>query len=396
MMPTTQTDWRTAPPINFAQVPSSCFVLEARLLRRNLELIDRVQREAGVTIILALKGFAMFSAFDLIRPYLAGTTASGLYEARLGHEEFGGQVHCYSPAYFEDEMDELLRYCDHLSFNSPAQWERFRAQVQRSTRPVACALRINPEYSEVTTELYNPCIPGSRLGSTAADIGDHLPEGIEGLHFHTLCESDSYALERTLTAVEAKFGHLLHQAKWLNLGGGHLMTREGYDTAHLVGVLRRLREKYDLELVLEPGSAIAWQTGYLTATVQDVLPGAAIRPVVLDVSISAHMPDCIEMPYTPRVFRPDGEVGTTPEAGQTRYRLGGTTCLAGDYVGDYAFATPLQPGDRLVFDDMMHYTMVKTTFFNGVKHPALGIWQEDGTFRVVRTFGYEDYRNKLS
>lgn len=378
-------------PINFDQVPSACFVLEEAKLRRNLELMKQVQEASGANIILALKGFAMFSAFPLIKQYLHGTTASSLYEARLGYEEFGDEVHAYAPAYFEDEIEELMGYCNHITFNSPAQWERFKEHILSGDKKISCAIRINPEYSEVETDLYNPCIIGTRLGVTADQIGNKLPEGIEGLHFHTLCESDSYALERTLKAVEDRFGHLLKQAKWLNMGGGHLMTREGYDIDHLVQLIRNIREKYDINVILEPGSAVAWQTGYLTSTVQDIIDSRGIYAVVLDISISAHMPDCIEMPYKPKVLG-----AKDAEMGQPAYRLGGLTCLAGDYVGDYNFDKPLQVGDRLIFNDMMHYTMVKTTFFNGVRHPSIGIWHEDDTFELVRKFDYEDYKRKLS
>lgn len=378
-------------PIDFNQVPSACFVLEEAKLRRNLEIMQRVQEASGANIILALKGFAMFSTFDLIKQYLHGTTASSLYEARLGKEEFGDEVHAYSPAYFEDEMDELMRYCNHITFNSPAQWERFKEKVQTGDKKISCAIRINPEYSEVEIDLYNPCAIGTRLGVTADQIGERLPEGIEGLHFHTLCESDSYALERTLSTVEDRFGHLLQQARWLNMGGGHLMTREGYDIEHLISLIRNIREKYDINVILEPGSAVAWQTGYLTSTVEDIIDSRGIYAVVLDVSVSAHMPDCIEMPYKPKVLGAEDAKPAHPT-----YRLGGLTCLAGDYVGDYMFEKPLQVGDRVIFNDMMHYTMVKTTFFNGVRHPSIGIWREDDTFELVRKFGYEDYRNKLS
>ncbi len=378
-------------PIHFKQVPSACFVLEEAKLRQNLELMQQVQEASGANIILALKGFAMFSTFPLIKQYLHGTTASSLYEARLGYEEFGDEVHAYSPAYFEEEMDELIRYCNHITFNSPAQWDRFKNKILSSDKKVSCAIRINPEYSEVETALYNPCAIGTRLGVTADQIGDHLPEGIEGLHFHTLCESDSYALERTLKAVEDRFGHLLRQAKWLNMGGGHLMTRQGYEVEHLIGLIKNIREKYDLDVVMEPGSAVAWQTGYLTATVEDIIDSRGVYAVVLDVSVSAHMPDCIEMPYKPVVL---GAQDAIP--GKPAYRLGGLTCLAGDYVGDYSFEKPLQIGDSIIFHDMMHYTMVKTTFFNGVRHPSIGIWHEDDTFELVRKFGYEDYKGKLS
>jgi carboxynorspermidine decarboxylase len=378
-------------PINFKEVPSACFVLEESKLRRNLEIMKRVQDESGVNIILALKGFAMFSTFPLIRKYLHGTTASSLNEARLGFEEFGDEVHAYSPAWFDDEFDELMSYCNHLTFNSPAQWEKFKERVLSNEKKISCAIRINPEFSEVETDLYNPCAIGTRLGVTADVLGDNLPEGIEGLHFHTLCESDSYALERTLKQVEARFGHLLYQAKWLNLGGGHLMTREGYDIDHLVGLIKGLKDKYDINIIMEPGSAVAWDTGYLTATVQDIINSRGIYAVILDISVAAHMPDCIEMPYKPRIL---GASDTRP--GQAAYRLGGTTCLAGDYVGDYHFEEPLQPGDKIVFDDMMHYTMVKTTTFNGVRHPSIGIWHEDDTFELVKKFGYEEYKTKLS
>ncbi|MGB3180762.1 MAG: carboxynorspermidine decarboxylase [Cyclobacteriaceae bacterium] len=378
-------------PINFDRVPTACFVLDEAKLRGNLETMRYVQEQSGARIILALKGFAMFSAFGLIKEYLQGTTASSLHEARLGYEEFGNEVHAYTPAYFDSEFDELLRYCNHITFNSPAQWERFRGRVQSCNKNVSCGIRINPEYSEVETDLYNPCAIGTRLGVTADQLGSTLPEGIEGLHFHTLCENDSYALERTLRVIEDRFGALLHQAKWLNLGGGHLMTRKGYDLEHLIKLIRHLRETYDLEITMEPGSAVAWETGYLTSTVEDIIDNHDIGAVVLDVSVSAHMPDCIEMPYKPRVLG-----ARDAEPGKPGYRLGGLTCLAGDYVGDYAFDQPLQIGDRVVFDDMMHYTMVKTTFFNGVRHPSIGIWHEDETFRLVREFGYEDYRNKLS
>ncbi|MFA0960173.1 carboxynorspermidine decarboxylase [Roseivirga sp. BDSF3-8] len=378
-------------PINFDRVPTACFVLDEAKLRRNLETMRYVQEQSGARIILALKGFAMFSAFGLIKEYLHGTTASSLHEARLGYEEFGNEVHAYTPAYFDNEFDELLGYCNHITFNSPAQWERFRGKVQSSNKKVSCGIRINPEYSEVETDLYNPCAIGTRLGVTADQLGSTLPEGIEGLHFHTLCENDSYALERTLRVIEDRFGPLLHQAKWLNLGGGHLMTRKGYDLEHLIELIRHLRETYEVEVTMEPGSAVAWETGYLTSTVEDIIDNHGIGAVVLDVSVSAHMPDCIEMPYKPRVLG-----ARDAEPGEPGYRLGGLTCLAGDYVGDYAFDAPLQIGDRVVFDDMMHYTMVKTTFFNGVRHPSIGIWHEDDTFELVRKFGYEDYRNKLS
>jgi len=377
--------------IDFNQVPSACFVLDEAKLRRNLKIMQYVQQESGAKIILALKGFAMFRAFPLIRQYLYGTTASSLHEARLGFEEFGDEVHAYCPAYFDDEFGDIMQYCNHITFNSLNQWNRFSERVQTANKNISCGIRINPEYAEVETDLYNPCAIGTRLGITADHLGDTLPDGLEGIHFHTLCENDSFALERTLRVIEDRFGPLLYQAKWLNWGGGNLMTREGYDLEHLISLVREFREKYGVDIIMEPGSAVAWETGYLTASVEDIIDSRGINAVVLDISISAHMPDCIEMPYKPKVLG-----ARDAQSEEPAYRLGGLSCLAGDYVGDYAFEQPLRIGDRIVFNDMMHYTMVKTTFFNGVRHPSLGIWHEDGTFELVNQVGYDAYREKLS
>lgn len=377
--------------INLAQIPSPCFVLEEELLHKNLQLINRVQQESGAAIILATKGFAMYSVFPLVKKYLTGTTASSLHEARLGFEEFGGEVHAYSPAYLEKEFDEIITYCDHLSFNSLNQWKKYKTKIEQSGKKISCGLRINPEYAEVSTDLYNPCIPGSRLGMRATDFGENLPEGIEGLHFHTLCESDSYALERTLKVVEEKFGHLIHQAKWLNMGGGHLMTRKGYDLEHLINLLRYIADEYNVQVYLEPGSAVAWETGYLVATVEDIINSAGIQVAILDISFTAHTPDCLEMPYKPKIIG-----ATDPDENSKHvYRMGGLSCLAGDYLGDYAFEYPLSVGDKLVFNDMIHYTMVKTTTFNGVNLPSIGIWKENQTFELVKSFGYEEYKSRI-
>ena len=378
-------------PIDFTQVPSACFVLEEAKLRRNLEIMQYVQQQSGAKIILALKGFAMFSVFPLVRQYLHGTTASSLNEARLGYEEFGDEVHAYCPAYFSDEFDEMMRYCNHLTFNSLNQWDKFKTQVLHHSKKISCGLRVNPEYAEVDTDLYNPCAVGTRLGISIDHLGNQLPEGIEGVHFHTLCESDSHTLERTLRVIEGRFGHLLRQAKWMNWGGGHLMTREGYDLGHLISLVKEFQEKYQVEIIMEPGSAVAWETGYLTSTVEDIFDSKGINAVVLDISISAHMPDCIEMPYKPKVLG-----ATDTVSGQLAYRLGGLSCLAGDYVGDYSFEQPLEIGDKIVFNDMMHYTMVKTTFFNGVRHPSIGIWREDDHFELVTQLGYQAFKDKLS
>lgn len=376
--------------MNMDSIPSPCFVLEAALLRRNLETLKRVQDEAGVTVILALKGFALFHAFDLIRNDLPGTTASSLFEARLGQEEFGGVVHACAPVYLENEMPELLSYVSHITFNSLNQWKRFRSQVDSTGGRVSAALRINPEHAEVATDLYNPGQPGSRLGVSPDELGDQLPEGIEGLHFHSLCECDADALERTLEQVAQKYGHLLKEAKWLNMGGGHLITREGYDVDKLIHMLRDWRKRYDIDIILEPGTAVAWRTGVLVASVVDKFERRGIRTLMLDVSFSAHMPDCLEMPYKPHV-----RGARDPKPGEQGWRLGGMTCLAGDYLGDYVFESEPEIGDRLIFEDMMHYTMVKTTMFNGVPHPSIGVLGEDQTFQLWRTFTYEDYRARM-
>lgn len=377
--------------IDFKQIPSPCYVLEDRLLRKNLELLKYVQAQAGIEIICALKGFSMFSTFPMVRQYLAGSTASSLNEARLGFEEMGSKTHVYSPAYLEKEFEELMSYAGHISFNSLNQYNQFKDRA--IANGISCGLRINPQYSEVETDMYNPCIAGSRLGITRNQLGDTLPEGIEGLHSHTLCENDSYTLERTLKAIEERFGDLLKQAKWLNLGGGHLITREDYDPEHLISVLKGLKSRFpNLKIIMEPGSAVGWRTGYLTSTVLDIIDSQGIDVAILDVSFAAHMPDTLEMPYKPKILGSYHE----PVAGKPTYRFGGMTCLAGDFYGDYSFDKPLQIGDSIVFDDMIHYTMVKTTTFNGVNLPSIGIWREDDTFDLVKTFGYESFKDRLS
>jgi carboxynorspermidine decarboxylase len=384
-------------PIDYKNIPSPCYILEEALLRKNLELIDRVQKDAGCKIILALKGFSMYSAFPIVKEYLSGATASSLNEIRLINDFFGYQAHTYMPAYLDQEFDQVLQRSSHITFNSLSQWERFQSRVEefKSAHPertLSCGIRVNPQYSEVSTDMYNPCVPGSRLGVTRDKLPDILPAGIEGLHFHTLCENDSYTLERTLEALESRFSDLLHQAKWLNMGGGHLMTREGYDTEKLISLVRAISEKYNLDVILEPGSAIAWRTGELMTTVLDVMDSQGIQVAILDTSFAAHMPDTLEMPYKP-VIR---DAFQEPQAGKPTYRMGGMTCLAGDFIGDYSFNEPLQIGDRVVFEDMIHYTMVKTTTFNGVNLPSIGIWGDSGDFRLIRSFGYESFKDRLS
>lgn len=374
-----------------SQIPSPCFVLEESRLEENLKIFARVQQEAPVKVMLALKGFALFHSFPLIRKTLQGASASSLWEAQLAAEEFGGELHVYSPAYRDEDLPAILGYASHLTFNSLSQWEHFKPIIATSENHPSVGLRINPQYSPVKTALYNPCIPGSRLGVMPETLGETLPEGIDGFLSHNLCESDSYAMETTLSKIEHYFGHLLPQIKWLNLGGGHLMTSEGYNVDHAIETLKAFHQRHPhLQLFLEPGSAIAWQTGFLLSTVRDLIDTADVTHAMLDVSFTAHMPDCLEMPYRPSI-RGERQL----QEGEKGYRLGGSSCLAGDFLGDYAFPKPLSVGDRLIFEDMMHYTMVKTTMFNGVVHPSIGVIKKDGTFTLWRTFSYQDYRSHL-
>lgn len=379
----------------FNEIPSPCYVLDETSLKSNLQILDIVQQEAGVKIICALKGFAFWHSFPLLKQYLSGATASSLNEARLISEEMGMNAHSYCPIFLEEEFKDILIYSSHITFNSFSQWEKYKMQMIEFPKKVSVGLRINPEYSEVETDLYNPAIAGSRLGITSDQFGSSLPEGVEGLHFHTLCENDSYVLERTLAEVEKRFGHLIKQCKWFNMGGGHHITREGYDVVHLVNLLRSFKQRYPNleEVILEPGEAVGWQTGVLVSTVQDIINAKGLNVAMLDVSFACHMPDCLEMPYKPTIIN-----ATDAVEGKPTYRMGGSSCLAGDFMGmgDYSFDEPLEPGDKIVFDDMIHYTMVKTTFFNGVKHPSIGIINEDGEFILLKEFGFEDYKNKLS
>jgi carboxynorspermidine decarboxylase len=376
--------------IDYSQVPSPCFVLDEIRLRKNLELICSVKQRASVEIIMAFKAFAMWSVFPIIREYIPYTTASSLSEAKLAVEEMGSKAHTYAPAYTEKEFSEIVACSSHITFNSLTQFQRFGTQA--IGEGISCGLRINPEFSDVETELYNPCAPGSRLGIIVEELGNQLPDGIEGLHFHTLCESDSYDLERTLAVVEEKFGKFFFQLKWLNMGGGHLMTRKDYDTEHLIQLLQTFKNKYPhLQLILEPGSAFVWQTGELVVSVQDIVENRGIKTAMLDVSFSCHMPDCLEMPYKPSILG-----ATDAVEGKPTYRMGGNSCLSGDFYGDWSFEHPLQIGDKIVFLDMIHYTMVKTTMFNGVTHPSIGIWTKENKFQLVRKFSYEDYKSRLS
>jgi len=378
--------------IDFKDIPSPAYVLDESLLRKNLRLIKSVKDRSGAEIIMAFKAFALWKAFPIVREYIPYSTASSIFEAQLAFEEMGNLAHTYSPAYTEENFPTILKYSSHISFNSLSQFERFIPSVQAfKEHPISCGLRINPEYSCVETDLYNPCSPGSRMGVIADLLGEKLPEGIDGLHCHTLCESTSYELEKTLVEIEKRFGRFLPSIKWLNMGGGHLMTRKDYNVEHLIQVLKDFKDKYPhIQLILEPGSAFAWETGYLVSTVVDIVENHGVKTAILDVSFACHMPDCLEMPYKPRILG-----ATDAITGKPTYRMGGNSCLAGDYMGDWSFEKPLAIGDRIVFEDMIHYTIVKTNMFNGISHPALVCHTLEGNNLIWRTFDYSDYKSRM-
>lgn len=374
--------------IDFSQLPAPCFVLDETLLDRNLAIIDRVRRESGAEIIVALKACAMWSIFPGLAAHSDGATASSAAEARLVFEEFGRPAHTYAPVYSDRDFDEIMRCSDHITFNSVAQFERFgqRALING----ISCGLRINPGYSPVETDLYNPCVAGSRLGIVPEQL-DELPAGVEGLHFHVLCESRPEHLQKALDAVEQRFGRFLDRIKWLNMGGGHLMTHADYDCDGLIRILKRFKARHPhLRLILEPGSAFTWRTGYLVSTVEDIVENGGVTTAMLDVSFACHMPDCLEMPYRPAIAEalPDNAEGIS-------YRLGGNSCLSGDFTGDWKFAEPLRPGNRLTLLDMNHYTTVKTNMFNGIQHPSIWWQPEIGDPILLRNFTYEDYKNRM-
>ena len=377
--------------LNFdiSAIPSPCFVLDEKLLLKNLELLGNIQRDAQIKILCAFKGYAMWNTFPLLRKYLSGAAASSLHEAKLCHEMYGQKAHVCAPVYMDNEIEEITNISSHITFNSLSQYERFgHIAIKKGLK---IALRINPEYCETETDLYNPCLPGSRLGITTGNLPVKLPAEISGLHFHTLCEQNADTFERTLKVIDKKFDKHLRQISWLNIGGGHHFTRKDYDMDFFVNTIISFKAKYDLEIIAEPGEAIGWQTGYLVSTVQDIVKSNGISTALLDVSFAAHMPDCLEMPYKPKVF---GTIENS--ADKPGYRLGGNTCLAGDFMGNYWFINPLEVGDKIVFDDMIHYTMVKTNTFNGVKLPSIGIIKNNGLFELVKEFNYEDYKSRLS
>ena len=386
--------------IDINKIPSPCYVMEEALLRKNLGLIKNVAEEANVEIILAFKSFAMWKSFPIFREYIKYTTASSLYEAKLAYNEFGSKAHTYSPAYTENEFEEIMKCSSHITFNSFGQFNRFYPFILKNDDKISCGIRINPEYSEVEVDLYNPCAPGTRFGVTYDLLPDVLPNGIEGFHCHCHCESSSYELENTLKHIEEKFSKWFSQIKWLNLGGGHLMTRKDYDVNHLINLLRGLKSRYpNLEIILEPGSAFTWQTGVLVSEVVDVVESKGIKTAILNVSFTCHMPDCLEMPYHPTVKGATTLADYVPIASDNKryiYRLGGNSCLSGDYMGSWEFDHELQIGDKIVFEDMIHYTMVKTNMFNGINHPSIAICHTDNSLEIYKQFSYEDYRDRMA
>ena len=376
---------------NTAEIPSPCYGVEEELLHNNLQLIKSVSERSGAEIIMAFKAFAIWKLFDITRQYIPHSTASSLSEARLTFEKLGSKAHTFAPVYKDSEIEEIARCSSHITFNSLAQFNRHKAVAEKYG--ISCGVRINPEYSDVETDLYNPCAPGSRFGIIRDQLPEQLPEGIEGLHFHTLCESTSYDLENTLKVVEERFAPWLSQVKWINMGGGHLMTKKGYDTEHLIELIRGFKARHPhLHVILEPGSAHVWRTGVLVSEIQDIVENHGIKTAIVDVSFACHMPDCLEMPYQPYIV---GSEQVTDCSLSHTYRMGGNSCLSGDFVGSWQFDHELQVGERIVFEDMNHYTNVKTNMFNGISHPSIALRRLDGSIEILRKYSYEDYLNRM-
>ena len=379
-----------------AQVETPMYIVEENLLRANLSLIRDVAQRADVEIILAFKAFALWKTFPIVREYINSTTASSLSEARLAYEEFGAPAHTFSPAYTDSEIDQIAKCSSHLSFNSLSQYERMREKARNANAQLSFGLRVNPEYSEISTLLYNPCAPGTRFGVSADKLPAQLPSDIEGFHCHCHCESGADVFQRTLAHIEEKFAGWFPQLKWINFGGGHLMTRKDYDVELLVALLKDFHKRYPwLKVIIEPGSAFAWQTGPLVAQVVDIVEDKGIKTAILDVSFTCHMPDCLEMPYQPDV-RGAESVEMERAMEKNTYRLGGNSCLSGDFMGSWRFDHPLEIGEKLIFEDMIHYTTVKTNMFNGITHPSISMLKSDGKLQKMRVFGYSDYKNRMN
>ncbi|MDU1069018.1 MULTISPECIES: carboxynorspermidine decarboxylase [Clostridium] len=377
--------------IDIDKLPSPCYIVDERLLKKNLEVLDYVQKESGANIILATKAFSMFSTFPLIGKYLKGVTSSSLFEARLGYEEMGKQVHIFSPAYREDEFEDIMKYSDHIIFNSFNQWKLYKDRVKNyKDKKIQCGIRINPEYSEIETDIYNPCFENSRMGVTLKNFEENNLDGIDGLHFHTMCEQNSDTLARTIKVVDEKFGKYIKNMKWLNFGGGHHITRDDYDLKTLIESVLYMKNKYNVEIYLEPGEAVALNSGFLVSTVLDITNNG-MDIAILDTSAACHMPDVLEMPYRPNI------IGSgKPYEYEYTYRFGGPTCLAGDIIGDYSFKEPLKVGDKLIFCDMAIYSMVKNNTFNGINLPSIVKYSEENGVEIIKEFGYEDFKGRLS
>lgn len=376
--------------IDISTLPTPSYLVDQRLLIKNLELLSSVKERTGCKILLAQKAFSMFSVYPLIAKYLDGVTSSGVMEARLGYEEMGKEVHTYAPAFADHEMDDVIRYSDHIVFNSFHQWNKFKDKVKNSGKQIECGLRLNPKYSEIDTDIYNPCFTGSRLGITPEQFQPDQLDGIDGLHFHTMCEQNSDTLERTLKVVDDTFGSYIKQMKWLNFGGGHHITRSDYDIETLIRCIQFAQDTYGVQVYLEPGEAVALNTGYLVSTVLDTIENG-MHLAILDTSAACHMPDVLEMPYRPHIIG----AGLPNEKTYT-YRLGGPTCLAGDIIGDYSFDAPLKEGGKLIFCDMAHYTMVKNNTFNGMNLPSIALYSQENGLQIIKQFGYEDFKSRLS
>ena len=378
------------------QVQTPMYIVEENLLRDNLSLIRDVAQRAGVEIIMAFKAFALWKTFPIVREYINSTTASSLSEARLAYEEFGAPAHTFSPAYTDSEIAQIAKCSSHLSFNSLSQYSRMREKAREANAQLSFGLRVNPEYSEISTLLYNPCAPGTRFGVSADKLPSTLPSDIEGFHCHCHCESGADVFQRTLVHIEEKFAKWFPQLKWINFGGGHLMTRKDYDVELLVSILNDFHKRYPwLKVILEPGSAFAWQTGPLVAQVVDIVEDKGIKTAIIDVSFTCHMPDCLEMPYQPEV-RGAESVEMEKASEKNTYRLGGNSCLSGDFMGSWRFDHALEIGEKLIFEDMIHYTTVKTNMFNGITHPSISMLKSDGKLQKMRDFGYLDYKNRMN
>lgn len=374
---------------DISKVKTPCYVTDESLLKHNMEILSRVRRETGCKILLAQKAFSMYSVYPLLSKYLDGTTASGLFEAKLGREEFEGEVHVFSPAYKYEEMEQLLEISDHIVFNSFRQWSKYRDMVKACSRNISCGIRVNPQYSEIETEIYNPCAENSRLGVTPEQFDESQLYGIDGLHFHTMCEQGAETLKRTLPYFEEKFGKYLYNMKWVNFGGGHHITRDDYNVDLLIECVDYISKKYDVQVYLEPGEAVALNAGFLVTQVLDIGKNG-MNTAIVDTSAACHMPDVLEMPYRPMIIG-SGKPGEKPYT----YRLGGPTCLAGDIIGDYSFDEPLKEGDRLVFTDMAIYSMVKNNTFNGMPLPSIYLYTLDSELKLIKEFGYDDFKSRL-